>query len=63
MLPPCAVESPIRAAGIPHISTEVDPCTITSGGPTQIKLSPTLAAGKLPIRTVGAPGPTMGPPT
>jgi len=34
-----------------------------SGGPTQTALSPTTAAGRLPINTVGTPGPTSGPPT
>jgi len=36
---------------------------MVSGGPTHTQLSPTTAAGKPPIRTVGAPGPTTGPPT
>ena len=61
--PPCAVLSPIRAAGLPQIITVADPFTIESGGPTQTALSPKTAAGILPIKTVGAPGPTMGPPT
>ena len=61
--PPCAVVSPIRAAGLPAINTVADPLTIVSGGPTQTQLSVTTAAGIPPISTVGAPGPTMGPPT
>jgi hypothetical protein len=63
MLPPCAVVSPIRAAGNLPISTVADPFTITSGGPTQTNVSLTLAAGSFPMRTVGQPGPTTGPPT
>src|SRR6185437_4898770 len=63
MLPPCAVLSPMRAAGRPPINTEVEPFTMTSGGPTQTHVSPTQAAGKPPIRTVGIPGPMTGPPT
>ena len=61
--PPCAVESPIRAAGIPPMSTVVDPMIMESGGPTHVHKSPTRAAGKLPISTVGQPGGKMGPPT
>lgn len=63
MVPPCAVVSPIRAAGFPPIITIEDPFTILSGGPTQTQLSPMTAAGSLPIRTVGTPGPIIGPPT
>ena len=40
-----------------------EPFTIESGGPTHTQLSPTTAAGILAMSTVGAPGPTMGPPT
>jgi hypothetical protein len=61
--PPCAVASPIRAAGLPQIITVADPFIIESGGPTQTAISPKTAAGNLPIKTVGAPGPIMGPPT
>jgi hypothetical protein len=61
--PPCAVESPKRAAGIPPINTVADPFTIESGGPTQTNMSPTRAAGNFPIKTVGSPGPIIGPPT
>ncbi|ABQ29475.1 hypothetical protein Acry_0247 [Acidiphilium cryptum JF-5] len=63
MVPPCAVESPIRAAGWPPISTVNAPTTTESGGPTQTAMSPTRAAGMPPISTVGAPGPMIGPPT
>jgi hypothetical protein len=59
---PWAVWSPILAAGIPIIITDDDPFTIVSGGPTHTSISPTLAAGREPINTVGAPGPIMGPP-
>jgi hypothetical protein len=41
----------------------VEPAAIVSGGPTQTHISPTKAAGNLPIITVGHPGPTIGPPT
>ena len=63
ILPPCAVESPILAAGLPPIRTEAEPFTMLSGGPTQVHISPTTAAGLPPIRTVAAPGPVTGPPT
>ena len=63
MEPPWAVVSPILAAGLPQIITVADPLTIESGGPAQIALSPITAAGKEPIKTVGVPGPTIGPPT
>ena len=55
--------SPIRAAGFPPIFTVPEPCDIEEGGPTQIQVSPTTAAGIFPIKTVGSPGPRMGPPT
>jgi hypothetical protein len=61
--PPCAVESPIRAAGIPPINTVVDPIMMESGGPAQVHRSPTRAAGKLPINTVAQPGGNTAPPT
>src|SRR3954470_19508063 len=61
--PPCAVLSPIRAAGLPPINTVEDPATIESGGPAQVHISPTQAAGNPPIKTVGAPGGKTGPPT
>jgi hypothetical protein len=63
IVPPWAVTSPIRAAGIPLISTVDDPIMILSGGPVQIQRSPARAAGKPPIRTVGLPGGRTGPPT
>ncbi len=63
IIPPCAVLSPIRAAGLPPISTVKDPRMITSGGPTQVQISPKAAAGIPPISTVTAPGGKIGPPT
>lgn len=36
---------------------------MVSGGPTHTHMLPAVAAGRLPINTVGAPGDTMGPPT
>src|SRR5215212_1590969 len=43
--------------------TFVDPIAIVSGGPTQVHMSPTTAAGIFAISTVGTPGPMTGPPT
>jgi hypothetical protein len=63
MLPPCAVLSPKRAAGIPPISTDDEPIIIESGGPAHVAISPTLAAGIPPIKTVGSPVGNIGPPT
>jgi len=63
MEPPCAVVSPIRAAGLLQMSTVAEPLIMESGGPTQTALSPNTAAGSPPIKTVGAPGPMIGPPT
>ena len=45
------------------IRTVVEPIAITSGGPTQVAMSPTRAAGMPLINTVGAPGGRIGPPT
>ena len=53
----------MRAAGGPPTSTVIEPFTIVSGGPTQTHMLPTFAAGIMAIMTVGAPGPTIGPPT
>src|SRR3954451_901826 len=61
--PPCAVWSPMRAAGMPPIITFVEPITIESGGATHVHMSPTRAAGIPAIRTVGHPGGRIGPPT
>jgi hypothetical protein len=61
--PPCAVASPILAAGIPPIITVAEPFAITSGGPVQVSISPTRAAGIPPMSTVGHPGGNTGPPT
>ena len=63
MTPPWAVMSPMRAAGIPPISTVKDPSAMTSGPPAQTAMSPTRAAGRPPMRTVGQPGGRIGPPT
>lgn len=61
--PPWAVLSPIRAAGLPQTNTVVDPLMIVSGGPTQVAISPNFACGRLQVRTVGAQGGMIGPPT
>ncbi len=53
----------MRAAGLPPIITVVEPMTIESGGPTHVHMEPTVAAGRPPISTVGAPGGRIGPPT
>lgn len=63
MEPPWDVLSPMRAAGLPPISTVAEPLMIESGGPTHTQLSPRTAAGKPPSKTVGHPGPAIGPPT
>jgi hypothetical protein len=53
----------MRAAGLPPIITVVEPMATVSGGPTQTHISPTTEAGIPPIKTVGAPGEVIGPPT
>ena len=53
----------MRAAGLPPIITVVEPMMIESGGPTHVHMEPTVAAGRPPISTVGAPGGRIGPPT
>src|SRR6516225_5374929 len=53
----------MRAAIKLPISTVGEPFAITSGGPTQVHLSVTRAAGCPPMRTVGHPGGRIGPPT
>jgi hypothetical protein len=63
ILPPWAVVSPILAAGLPPIITEVEPMAMVSGGPVQVTMSPAHAAGMKPISTLGHPGGRMGPPT
>src|SRR5438132_533350 len=63
IVPPCAVESPILAAGLLPISTVEEPLTIVSGGPVHVAISPTTMAGTPPINTVESPGPVQGPPT
>ena len=60
--PPWAVESPCRAAGCPPIMTVDDPTMMLSGGPAQVQLPPTTAAGWLPMSTVGTPAGSIGPP-
>jgi len=62
MTPPCAVMSPMRAAGIPPTSTVKEPLTITSGGPVHIAMSVTRACGRPPVSTVHMPV-MIGPPT
>src|SRR6186713_1270703 len=54
IVPPCAVMSPMRAAGGPPTSTVIEPFTIVSGGPTHTHMLPTLAAGIIAMITVGA---------
>jgi hypothetical protein len=53
----------MRAAGLLLIITVVEPIAMVSGGPTQTSISPTTEAGMLLIKTVGTPGPVIGPPT
>jgi hypothetical protein len=53
----------MRAAGMFPIMTVIEPLIIVSGGPTQVAISPTRAAGRKPINTVGQPGGNIGPPT
>ena len=61
--PPCAVMSPIRAAGLPPMRTLLDPFTIMSGGPTHVHISPIRAAGIPEMITVGQHAGIIGPPT
>jgi hypothetical protein len=61
--PPCAVKSPMRAAGRPPMRTVADPFAMRSGGPTHVAISVTRAAGCPPIKTVRQPGGRIGPPT
>jgi hypothetical protein len=63
IVPPCAVESPMRAAGLLLINTVDDPDAIVSGPPAQTIISPIEAAGKPPIKTFILPGGRTGPPT
>src|ERR1700751_485434 len=62
MLPPCAGEGPCRAAPLPPINTVREPLTMLSGGPAHVHDVPTVAAGLLPMNTVGTPGGMIGPP-
>ena len=63
MVPPWAVGSPIRAAGLLPISTVDEPLKMVSGGPVQVRISPAQAAGIFPISTWEFPGGDTGPPT
>src|SRR6185312_1346188 len=60
--PPCAVMSPMRAAGRPPIKVMNEPITITSGGPTQTAMLVTQAAGRPLTSAIEPPG-RIGPPT
>ena len=63
MVPPCAVLSPMRAAGFPPMNTVAEPAMMESGGPVQVQRLPTVAAGFPSMVTVGTPGGITGPPT
>ena len=55
-MPPPAVESVTRAAGLPPISTVAEPLMIVSAP----QLSPSVEAGLPPMSTVGVPGGMSG---
>jgi hypothetical protein len=61
--PPCAVISPILAAGLPQMRTVAEPFAMVSGPPAHTNMSPTVADDKPPINTVTFPGGRIGPPT
>lgn len=61
--PPWTVGSSTRAADRLQINTVIEPFNIASGGPTQVAVSVTRAAGIEPMSTVIAQGGRMGPPT
>lgn len=61
MTPPCAVESPTRAADFDSMRTLVDPIAMLSDVLPQAGASLTRAAGKSAMSTDGAPGPVIGP--
>src|SRR5271157_2686124 len=63
MTPPWTVGSPMRAAMRLPMRTVGEPMAIMSGGPTQVAISVTRAAGSIPISTVGQHGGRIGPPT
>lgn len=63
IFPPCAVLSPILAAGLLDIRTLEDPIEIVSGGPVQVHRSPRHAANCPPMNTVVLLPGRMGPPT
>ena len=65
---PQAVISPMRAAGLPPITTDLLPvaigfggCGPAVGGKAQICVSPTATAGRQLIMTLDTPGPAMTP--
>jgi hypothetical protein len=62
IFPPCAVASPILAAGFPPINMDEEPWIIMSGGPLQVQVSPRTAAGCPPMSTVALPPGNTGPP-
>ena len=49
MEPPCAVMSPMRAAGSPPIITVTDPFAMTSGGPAHVHMSVRGTESGVPI--------------
>ena len=55
MVPPCAVVSPIRAAGIPPIKTVAEPLVILSGGPTQVNKFPCVLLAALQLKLLHIP--------
>lgn len=63
IMPPCAVLSPRREAGLPPMSTVASPCASVSGGElTHTARSPMRAAGAPPMSTVTSPLSTGPPP-
>src|SRR5262249_51790038 len=63
IIPPWAVASPRRDAGMPPIIVVEPQGMSTSGPPAQVAMSVARAAGMLPINTVGQPAGKIGPPT
>ncbi|CCO38908.1 conserved hypothetical protein [Vibrio nigripulchritudo SFn135] len=59
--PPCAVPSPILAAGKPLMKTLDEPADMESGGPMHTAMSPCLAAGRELINTLDEPAATGQP--
>src|SRR5437868_129533 len=62
MEPPCAMEEPTWAAGRLTMFTEEEPAAMVSGGPTQMAMSLTRAAGTPLMITVVCAGGRRGPP-